>query len=81
VTRVTVDELIETLKRELKLTSLVISHDIGSALRLADQICFLSQGRMIFQGSPEAFVASPEPAIQKFLEAERHGWRAFQRYL
>ncbi len=81
VTRVTVDELIETLKRELRLTSLVISHDIGSALRLADRICFLSQGRMLFQGTPQAFVESEEPAIQKFLDAERQGWKAFQHFL
>ena len=58
VTRVTVDELIETLKRELKLTSLVISHDIPSALRLADQIAFLQNGKFVFWGTPEEFKKS-----------------------
>ena len=48
VTRRTVDELIATTKRELRLTSIVISHDIPSALLLADHIAFLDQGRIIF---------------------------------
>jgi phospholipid/cholesterol/gamma-HCH transport system ATP-binding protein len=71
VTRNTVDDLIETLKTRLKLTSLVISHDIPSALRLADQIVFLYQGQFIFVGPPSEFVKSEHEAIQSFLEAEK----------
>ena len=52
VTRVTVDELIEQLKREFALTSIVISHDIPSALLLADQIAFLHQGQSCSGASP-----------------------------
>lgn len=70
VTRVTVDELIEQLKRELKLTSIVISHDIPSALLLADQIAFLYQGNVAFCGPPEEFRKSDHPAIQAFMKAE-----------
>lgn len=51
VTRTTVDDLIETLKRELHLTSIVISHDIPSALLLADQIAFLHQGELFSGGN------------------------------
>jgi phospholipid/cholesterol/gamma-HCH transport system ATP-binding protein len=71
VTRVTVDELIETLKRELKLTSLVISHDIPSALLLADRIAFLHQGQIVFWGTPAEFKECSHEAIQSFLTAER----------
>ena len=63
-------ELIATTKRELRLTSIVISHDIPSALLLADHIAFLDQGRIIFSGSPSEFRASPLPAIRNFVEAE-----------
>ena len=59
------DELIETLKRELKLTSIVISHDIPSALLLADQIAFLHQGKIVFWGKPHDFRLSDHEAIQK----------------
>jgi phospholipid/cholesterol/gamma-HCH transport system ATP-binding protein len=69
-TRITVDELIEKIKSELKLTSVVISHDIPSALRLADQIVFLDQGKVAFKGKPNEFVVSNHPAIRRFLDAD-----------
>jgi phospholipid/cholesterol/gamma-HCH transport system ATP-binding protein len=78
VTRTTVDELIETLKRELKLTSIVISHDIPSALLLADEIAFLHQGEIVFFGTPSEFRQSTHEAIQGFMNAERRMARAFQ---
>lgn len=70
LTRTTVDELIETLKRELKLTSLVISHDIPSALLLADRIAFLFEGKVIFYGTPNDLRKSDAEIIQRFLKAE-----------
>ena len=70
VTRLTVDELIAQLKRELKLTSIVISHDIPSALKLADRIAFLYQGKVVFTGTPAEFRRSEHEAIRAFLAAE-----------
>ncbi len=70
VTRTTVDDLIETLKNELHLTSIVISHDIPSALLLADQIAFLHQGEIVFWGKPNEFRRAQHPAIRGFLDAE-----------
>lgn len=78
VTRTTVDELIETLKRELKLTSIVISHDIPSALLLADYIAFLYQGNIVFSGSPTDFKTSSHEAIRDFLTAEKRSAKAFE---
>jgi phospholipid/cholesterol/gamma-HCH transport system ATP-binding protein len=78
VTRTTVDELIETLKRELKLTSIVISHDIPSALLLADRIAFLHQGQIVFWGTPAEFRKAEHEAIRGFLDAERRSIRAFE---
>ncbi len=70
ITRHTVDELIEKIKTEFSLTSIVISHDIPSALRLADYIVFLDQGKVAFQGDPRSFSESKHPGIRKFLEAD-----------
>jgi phospholipid/cholesterol/gamma-HCH transport system ATP-binding protein len=78
VTRTTVDELIATLKRELRLTSVVISHDIPSALLLADSIAFLHQGQIVFFGDAPEFRKASHPAIQDFLNAERRSVDAFQ---
>ena len=76
VTRTTVDDLIETLKRELHLTSIVISHDIPSALLLADQIAFLHQGEIVFWGTPAEFRRAQHPALRSFLEAEERTVKA-----
>lgn len=78
VTRTTVDELIETLKRELKLTSIVISHDIPSALLLADRIAFLHKGEIIFWGEPHEFRLCEHEAVQAFLNAEKRTLEAFK---
>jgi phospholipid/cholesterol/gamma-HCH transport system ATP-binding protein len=78
VTRTTVDDLIETLKRELKLTSIVISHDIPSALLLADRIGFLSGGKFVFWGTPAEFRKADHPSIRAFLDAEQRTVRALQ---
>ncbi|NDG85474.1 MAG: ABC transporter ATP-binding protein [Proteobacteria bacterium] len=77
-TRITVDELIEKIKSELKLTSVVISHDIPSALRLADKIVFLDQGKVVFQGEPAEFVKSTHPQIRKFLDADLVSFRSLE---
>ncbi len=77
VTRTTVDDLIETLKSELRLTSIVISHDIPSALLLSDQIAFLHQGKIVFWGVAEDFKKSQHEAIQAFLNAEKRALSAF----
>lgn len=78
VTRITVDDLIDRLKRELRLTSVVISHDIPSALHLADRIVFLYQGQVVFEGTPEEFKDSKHEVIRQFLEAERRTVEALQ---
>ena len=80
VTRTTVDELIETLKNHLKVTSLVISHDIPSALLLADRIAFLYKGEIVFWGTPEEFRHSKHPEICKFLDAEKRTIEALKEH-
>ena len=78
LTRMTVDDLIEKLKREFRLTSVVISHDIPSALRLADQIVFLDQGRVVFTGLPKDFVKSENPSIRDFIRADLVSFESLQ---
>lgn len=78
VTRSTVDDLIATLKKKLSVTSIVISHDIPSALLLADHICFLDQGQFAFQGDAAAFRVCQHPKIREFLNAEERTVQALQ---
>jgi len=71
VTREGVDSYFSTLQEKFRLTLIIISHDILSALRYADKIAFLSDGKMIFFGSPAQFEAERDhPIIRSFLDAE-----------
>src|SRR5271157_79551 len=60
-------DLIEILKQHLGKTSIVVTHDVRFAERLADGVLFLDQGRAQFFSSLKDFLASPDPHIQKFL--------------
>ncbi len=71
ITRTTVDDLIATLKKELNTTSIVISHDIPSALLLADQIVFLYGGEVAYAGPAKDLKTSDHEIIKGFLSAER----------
>lgn len=71
LTREGVDSYFTTLRENFRLTLIIISHDILSALRLADHIAFLSDGKMIFFGTAAEFESEKKhPIIRAFLDAE-----------
>ncbi len=61
-----VDEMILDAKQELGVTSVVISHDIASAFKVADNIAFLYEGVIVDQGPPEKLRHSQYPALKQF---------------
>ncbi len=63
----TITRLIMKLQRELKVTSVVVSHDIRSAFRMATKIALLAEKRIVFFGSPEEMTASQDRYVQDFL--------------
>jgi phospholipid/cholesterol/gamma-HCH transport system ATP-binding protein len=54
-------------KKKLGVTSVVISHDIASAFKVADQIAFLYQGKLVAHGSPKQMRAATHPKVHEFL--------------
>lgn len=68
ITTNTVNQLIHSLSRELKTTSVVVSHDMGCALAIADKIVVLDQGKVVDQGTPEQLRKSQIPLVKDFLE-------------
>jgi phospholipid/cholesterol/gamma-HCH transport system ATP-binding protein len=72
VTSMTINRLIKGLNTRLKTTSVVVTHDITSALFVADRIAFLKNGRFAFIGSPQEAKASSVPELRAFLQAEEH---------
>jgi phospholipid/cholesterol/gamma-HCH transport system ATP-binding protein len=65
-------DLIQRLKRQLGLTSIVVTHDMRFAERLADQVLFLDQGRARFFGPLQEFLASTDAHIQQFLTLDAY---------
>src|SRR6202034_3900223 len=55
------------LKKQLQLTSVVVTHDLDLMNRVADAVVFLDKGRVAFFGPPEELYRSKEPIIQEFL--------------
>ncbi len=66
---VAIDNLILSMQQELHVTSVVISHDIDSAFRVADQIAMIHEGTIIECSAPDAFKRSTNPAVREFLDA------------
>ena len=62
-----VDEMILGAKQKLGVTSVVISHDIASAFKVADQIAFLYQGKLVAQGTPSEMRHATHPQVHEFL--------------
>ncbi len=63
-------DLIKKLKYQLKLTSIVVTHDMRLAKKLADRVVFLHEGKAIFFGTTDDMERSPSPIVQEFLKLD-----------
>ncbi|MGB7760820.1 MAG: ATP-binding cassette domain-containing protein [Bryobacteraceae bacterium] len=59
------------LKRQLKLTSVVVTHDLDLMYKVADQVVFLFESGVIYFGPTDGLAKSTHPCIQEFLEMDR----------
>ncbi len=62
-----VDGMILNAKKKLGITSMVISHDIASAFKVADRMAVLYDGHLAAEGTPEEVRRSTDPFVQRFL--------------
>src|SRR5712672_3502022 len=63
-------DLIQKLKHQLHLTSIVVTHDMRFAQKLADRVVFLHEGKAIFFGTMPEMEKNPHPIVQEFLELD-----------
>jgi phospholipid/cholesterol/gamma-HCH transport system ATP-binding protein len=66
-------KLIKHLNQQMKLTSVLVSHDISEACSIADEVILLGAKGVLAQGTPEALLASDDPAVKQFLHGEADG--------
>jgi phospholipid/cholesterol/gamma-HCH transport system ATP-binding protein len=82
VTSRTIDALIERMREEIGVTSVVVSHDLHSALSIGSRIAMLFGGRITELADPAGFIRSPREEVRQFLESQfitRKG--AWEEYL
>lgn len=65
-----INELILKLKRELKVTSVVVTHDMTSAYKIADRIIMLHNGKIIADGDANQIRNHPHPVVQQFIHGQ-----------
>jgi phospholipid/cholesterol/gamma-HCH transport system ATP-binding protein len=65
-----IDGLVQRLDHELGVTSVVVTHDVRGAFRVADRLALLSEGMIVMQGTPKEFLASTNPKVKEFLERD-----------
>lgn len=63
-------DLIKKLKYQLKLTSIVVTHDMRLAKKLADRVVFLHEAKVRFFGPMEEMERSSDPVVQEFLRLD-----------
>lgn len=68
-----INDLIISVRDSLKATSVVVTHDMASAYKVADRIAMLYNGNIIEIGSPDSIRASSNPIVQQFIKGEAVG--------
>jgi len=64
-----VDGLIERMRSAHGVTSVVITHDMVTAYRISDRIALLAKGRIVAEGTPEAFLMTHQETVREFAQA------------
>jgi len=68
-----VGQLIRELNDALGITSVVVTHDVYESLKIVDYLYFVSEGRIVAQGTPEQVRASADPFVRQFVDGAPDG--------
>jgi phospholipid/cholesterol/gamma-HCH transport system ATP-binding protein len=70
VTSRLIDQLIENLRKELGITSVVVTHDLHSALAIGTRIMMIDGGKIVENATPDQFIHSENEVVKHFLESQ-----------
>jgi len=73
ITADSINELIRSLHDKIKITSIVVTHDMKSAYRVADSIAMLYQGKIIAEGTPSEIQNTEHPVVHQFINGLAQG--------
>jgi phospholipid/cholesterol/gamma-HCH transport system ATP-binding protein len=63
-----IERLIHRLSVELKVTSLLVTHDVEGGLQMCDRVAMLEGGRVRFEGTPSEFRNCEDPVVRAFVD-------------
>ena len=73
ITAAAINNLIIELRDKLKVTSIVVTHDMNSAFKIADSIAMFYRGQVIADGKPAEMRNTQHPVVQQFITGQDHG--------
>ena len=73
ITASVIDHLIMDLSKKLKMTSVVVTHEMTSAFRIADKMIVLQKGKVVASGTPDQIKNSEHPYVKQFIYGEMDG--------
>ena len=73
ITSETINELINKLRDQQNVASIVVTHDIGSALTVGDRFAMLKEGHIIFEGDADAVRTTDDEYVRTFIDARMSG--------
>ena len=73
VTSAEIDQLIIDLNRKLGVTSVVVTHEMDSAFRIADRMVLLDRGKFVAEGTPDQMRDSTDPLVRQFVHGLTEG--------
>ncbi len=73
ITADVIDLLIRNLQERLNVTSLVVTHDLGSAFKVANRMAMLYQGKVVFSGTADEARHTDNPYLKQFMDGSSDG--------
>ncbi len=73
ITAAAINSLIIELRDKLKVTSIVVTHDMNSAYKIADSIAMFYRGQVIADGTPDQIKNSNHPVVRQFISGQATG--------
>jgi phospholipid/cholesterol/gamma-HCH transport system ATP-binding protein len=68
-----IDQLIRSMQKRLGVTSVVVTHDMISAYKVADRMAMLHEGKVVFTGTPDETRTTTHPLVRQFVEGSSTG--------
>jgi phospholipid/cholesterol/gamma-HCH transport system ATP-binding protein len=68
-----INRLIRSLQQRLTVTSIVVTHDMTSAFKVADRIAMLHEGKVVFSGTADEVRKTSDPLMRQFIEGSSEG--------